>query len=74
MSEKIKGFEITLKNDISEGNVKRLVDALSCFENIVSVRPITTKFDDRTTQLRERHRIRDLFEKWSYDNLWDMNE
>ena len=55
MSEKIKGFTVTLDQSVSEEYSERVKEAIEMMAHVVSVKPSKDNIDDQINRDRLRH-------------------
>lgn len=64
MSDRVKGFVVTLAKDIKDEDATRIADAIRCLHGVLTVRDSIASPDDHMN----RDRIRDELSK----KLWDV--
>lgn len=55
MTDRIKGFQVTLGQDMRDDDAKILEDAISLMRGVVQVKPIIRTFED--TMIQERTKL-----------------
>jgi hypothetical protein len=63
MAEKVKGFVVTLQNDISKSNAEAVAQLLTHIQGVISVDPIEGDFKDIIIQQRIAHEVREKLYK-----------
>ncbi len=71
MSRKIKGFTITLEEDISEEGIESVVSAIGMFKGVASVKPIESDYNDQMNRETIRYEFRSKFIAFYNDELKD---
>lgn len=64
MTDKIKGFTVTLERDFNEDDVKVIMQAIQMIKGIAKVEPSLVKSDDVFNRNRIRYELRDKFYKF----------
>ena len=61
MSDKIKGFTVTLEQDISIDDIGDIVSAINMIKYVASVEPSTSSIDDQMNRESVRFEYREKF-------------
>ena len=59
MSDQIKGFTVTLKENISEESAKKLADAILMLKEVVDVVPVKKSINDYIVKMRVKSGIKE---------------
>lgn len=59
MTDRLKGFVVTLDEDIREDDAEDILNAIRMVKHVQSVEPITANFEDRMNRSRVRHHLLD---------------
>lgn len=54
MTERVKGFVVTLADDVREDDAQEIITALSMVRGVIDVRPAMVDFDDHINRERIR--------------------
>ena len=57
MSERLKGFVVTLDCDIREEDAETIVNAICALKHVVDVSPVSTDIGDSIVRMRLRHEL-----------------
>lgn len=67
MTDRLKGFVVTLKDDIREDDAEEILTALSMVKGVIDVRPLVHTHDDHMARMRLelefRQKLYDFIEK-----------
>lgn len=69
MTERVKGLVVTFSNDIRIDDVQVLVDAISMFKGVASVKPNISTPSDHINQERIRYELKEKFYKFIEENF-----
>lgn len=69
MSNRIKGFTVTLENDITEEMAEVISNTIKMIRNVADVTPSVTTVDDDINRSRIKNEIRSKFYKFLKDEL-----
>lgn len=69
MSERIKGFTVTLEKDVKEEGAEIILQALSMIKGVADVEPIETTYEDHMNRERVKWELRDKFIKFIKQEL-----
>lgn len=58
MSEKVKGFIVTLSRDVNEEGLKHTMSLMREIKGVVSVKPVTTDAGEHINRERIKHDLR----------------
>jgi hypothetical protein len=58
MTDRYKGFVVTLDRDISEDDAEAVINALRMVKGVVKVEPVEASFDDQIIQTRVQNEVR----------------
>lgn len=64
MSERLKGFVVTLKEDIREDDAPKVIHALQMIKGVLRVDPICAKHDDLIIENRIKSTLRESLWAW----------
>lgn len=57
MTQRIKGFVVTLERDIREDDVQPILDAIRMVRHVASVEPVETTLEDHMARQRVRFEL-----------------
>jgi hypothetical protein len=59
MTQRLKGFVVTLEKDLREDDAEVILNALRMIRHVESVEPVESNFDDQMNRSRIRSEFRD---------------
>ena len=69
MTDRVKGFTVTLEKDIRIDDVEVIMDAIRMIRGIADVQPSISNHDDLINQMRVKSDLREKFLQFYKDNL-----
>lgn len=69
MSDKVKGFVVTLEHDVNLENVELLMQTIRYMRGVADVRPSITNSDDYIREQRVKSELRQKMYNFINDNL-----
>jgi hypothetical protein len=69
MTDRIKGFTITLEEDIRIDDIKMIMEALQMVKGVAAVEPSIVNTDDIMARARVKYELRDKFAKFYSDTF-----
>ncbi len=69
MTDRVKGFTVTLEKDMRIDDVETIIQAIRMIRGIVDVAPSITNSDDHMNRERIRYELRDKFYKFMNEEL-----
>ena len=69
MTDRVKGFTVTLEKDIRIDDVQIVLNALKMIKYVAHVEPSITTSEDHFTEQRLRFELREKFYDFMKDNL-----
>lgn len=69
MSEKIKGFTVTLGEDFNVDDSEAIIQAIQMIKGVVSVNPISLTGEDQINRIRIKNELRNKFYKFIDDEF-----
>ncbi len=69
MTDRVKGFTVTLEHDIRIDDVQPILEAIRMIRGVVDVQPSIANSDDMIIESRVRSEFREKFYKFLKDNL-----
>ena len=73
MTDRIKGFIVTLDKDIREDDIDEIVTALKMVKRVADVTPMKSEFVDQQARARVRVEIRDKFYEFMTEVMKKLN-
>lgn len=69
MTERVKGFTVTLDKDIRVDDIEYVINAIKMIKHVSNVEPVISSPDDHIIENRVRAELRDKFYSFISDNL-----
>lgn len=69
MTDRIKGFVVTLDSDVRIDDIDHIVNAIKMIKGICSVEPSVSNFDDTMNRERIKSELRGKFIEFLKENL-----
>jgi hypothetical protein len=69
MTDRIKGFTVTLENDIRIDDVEEIMRAIRMIRGIANIEPSVSTSDDQMNRQRIKYELRSKFYKFMADEL-----
>lgn len=69
MTDRVKGFVVTLENDIRIDDVEPLIQAIRCMRGVADVEPSISDTDDLINQRRIKSELREKMRQFIKDNM-----
>lgn len=69
MTDKVKGFTVTLEKDIRIDDIEPLMTAINLIKGVASVKPSIAEVDDTINQSRVKHELREKMFEFIKNNM-----
>lgn len=69
MTDRIKGFTVTLEKDIREDDVEVITQAISMIKGVANVEPSISTIEDQFARQRVKSELREKFWKFYQEEL-----
>ncbi|MCK9416466.1 hypothetical protein M0Q97_07400 [Candidatus Dojkabacteria bacterium] len=69
MTDRVKGFTVTLDQDYRIDDVETILNAIRMIKGVVHVEPSIVDIDDQMNQARVKYELRDKFYNFMKENL-----
>lgn len=69
MTDRVKGFTVTLSEDVRIDDVEAILNAVRCIKGVMHVEPSIATHEDHIAQQRLKYQMRDKFYQFIKDTF-----